>query len=271
MNQCWITSLARYYSSAQGRFTSADAPFADQYEGDPQSWNLFAYVRNNPLKYSDPFGFWKQVGAGVWEWEKDDTWQGLADILHVKKKALKKAFNGAELGSGLVVDTNNLSAGAAWNIYASTEITPLFRGVANEMNRREAASLHLIEIVGGFNLAPAVLASATLSGGGVIGLELTNPFVGLPGGVLNSLIGAGQRELLRGFFGQGIQGALSRLANFELTEGLTVRTLEIAREIATNAIRAGKDSVGTQAVRLIFKFKPPEEGSGFTSLTFDQR
>ena len=47
---------ARYYSSTQGRFTSSDQPFMDQEEGDPQSWNLYAYVRNNPLKFIDPTG-----------------------------------------------------------------------------------------------------------------------------------------------------------------------------------------------------------------------
>lgn len=31
-------------------------PFADQYEGDPQQWNLYSYARNNPLKYVDPSG-----------------------------------------------------------------------------------------------------------------------------------------------------------------------------------------------------------------------
>jgi RHS repeat-associated protein len=40
---------ARYFSGAQGRFTSPDEPFADQYESDPQSWNLYTYGRNNPL------------------------------------------------------------------------------------------------------------------------------------------------------------------------------------------------------------------------------
>jgi RHS repeat-associated protein len=47
---------ARYFSSAQGRFTSPDAPFADQHPEDPQSWNMYAYVRNNPLKNTDPDG-----------------------------------------------------------------------------------------------------------------------------------------------------------------------------------------------------------------------
>ena len=46
----------RYLSSAQGRFTSPDAPFADQHPEDPQSWNMYAYVRNNPLKNTDPNG-----------------------------------------------------------------------------------------------------------------------------------------------------------------------------------------------------------------------
>jgi hypothetical protein len=36
-----------------GRFTGPDQPFSDQYPADPQSWNLYGYVRNNPLKYVD--------------------------------------------------------------------------------------------------------------------------------------------------------------------------------------------------------------------------
>jgi RHS repeat-associated protein len=47
---------ARYFSGAQGRFTSPDTPFADQHPEDPQSWNLYAYVRNNPLAHVDTDG-----------------------------------------------------------------------------------------------------------------------------------------------------------------------------------------------------------------------
>ena len=47
---------ARYFSGAGGRFTSADAPFADQGAADPQSWNLYSYTRNNPLVRVDPNG-----------------------------------------------------------------------------------------------------------------------------------------------------------------------------------------------------------------------
>ncbi len=46
---------ARYYGSALGRFTSPDNGI-DQDETDPQSWNLYSYVRNNPLRAVDPTG-----------------------------------------------------------------------------------------------------------------------------------------------------------------------------------------------------------------------
>lgn len=41
-------------SGAQGRFTSADP--ATGSPSDPQSWNGYAYARNNPLLYTDPDG-----------------------------------------------------------------------------------------------------------------------------------------------------------------------------------------------------------------------
>ncbi len=48
--------LARYYSAKLGRFTSADAPFADQRQIEPQSWNLYSYVSNQSLTHLDPTG-----------------------------------------------------------------------------------------------------------------------------------------------------------------------------------------------------------------------
>jgi RHS repeat-associated protein len=46
----------RYYGSALGRFTSPDPENAGASASDPQSWNAYSYVRNNPLGLVDPFG-----------------------------------------------------------------------------------------------------------------------------------------------------------------------------------------------------------------------
>ncbi|MGJ5820437.1 RHS repeat-associated core domain-containing protein [Paludibaculum fermentans] len=60
---------ARYFSAAQGRFTSPDwsedpepIPYADL--GDPQTLNLYGYVRNNPLARNDPDGHFWHIVAG---------------------------------------------------------------------------------------------------------------------------------------------------------------------------------------------------------------
>jgi RHS repeat-associated protein len=48
---------ARYYKSSHGRFTSTDPIFIQAgMLSDPQRFNLYAYVRNNPNKYVDTDG-----------------------------------------------------------------------------------------------------------------------------------------------------------------------------------------------------------------------
>jgi RHS repeat-associated protein len=47
---------ARYNSSQYGRFMSIDPDNAGAVNEDPQTWNAYSYVRNNPLRYTDPDG-----------------------------------------------------------------------------------------------------------------------------------------------------------------------------------------------------------------------
>ena len=79
--------LARYYSSAQGRFTSPDefsgGPdelyfFAEDASSnptfyadllDPQSLNKYQYCYNNPLRYVDPDGHDGGAAAAILAWE----------------------------------------------------------------------------------------------------------------------------------------------------------------------------------------------------------
>jgi RHS repeat-associated protein len=46
----------RYFGSSVGRFISPDSIANDWELGNPQTWNRYAYARNNPLIYTDPDG-----------------------------------------------------------------------------------------------------------------------------------------------------------------------------------------------------------------------
>jgi RHS repeat-associated protein len=64
---------ARFDSSSMGRFLSADETKYSS-KSDPQSWNLYSYVGNNPLGRIDPDGhnyFWIN---GKYEWHNGNTY-----------------------------------------------------------------------------------------------------------------------------------------------------------------------------------------------------
>lgn len=67
---------ARYFSGAQGRFQSVDPANAGADPTDPQTWNAYAYVGNNPLSITDPSGmsWWSDlIGIGL---EIASIWTG---------------------------------------------------------------------------------------------------------------------------------------------------------------------------------------------------
>jgi RHS repeat-associated protein len=58
-------ALARSYADGQGRFLAPDP--REGWVGDPQSWNRYAYVLNDPINLSDPNGqgFWEDLGLAI--------------------------------------------------------------------------------------------------------------------------------------------------------------------------------------------------------------
>ncbi len=188
--------LARYYSPTVGRFTSPDKPLA-AHENDPQSWNLYQYARCNPLRYVDPTG----EDYVLYEYNKDGKVINTYQVLDIA--ALGKGYTvygGNEDGSILHVQGPNGNLFTAqyvtgdpggMNVQAQYETSAIAEGVGFEMNRREAASLTALGVIGAFNLAPAILASATLSGGsiatlGPLATKLAGPATAA-GGVLSQL------------------------------------------------------------------------------------
>jgi RHS repeat-associated protein len=114
---------ARYYSSAQGRFSSVDQldpvmgkqgaeakgeenakrAFLD-YLSKPQHWNRYLYVLNNPLRYIDPDGFQETITVGVQiVWDKNTQYSD-KEKEEIKRRYLKEANKGLNrLGITLVV------------------------------------------------------------------------------------------------------------------------------------------------------------------------
>lgn len=54
---------ARYFASSHGRFSSPDDFRFDTHQSSPQSWNLYSYARNNPMKLVDPQGMKVKVST----------------------------------------------------------------------------------------------------------------------------------------------------------------------------------------------------------------
>jgi RHS repeat-associated protein len=59
---------ARYLASELGRFTTVDPVYTwKENLVDPQRWNRYTYVRNNPLRFTDPDGRCIYPGADCWQ------------------------------------------------------------------------------------------------------------------------------------------------------------------------------------------------------------
>ena len=71
---------ARYFGSTLGRFLSPDDPSADRDPSDPQSWNLYSYVRNNPLTNTDEDGHTCQTNSSDGNTYDDGDGQGCSVV-----------------------------------------------------------------------------------------------------------------------------------------------------------------------------------------------
>lgn len=100
---------ARYYSSRLGRFYSVDPENAGAKLEDPQSWNAYAYARNNPLKYTDPDGL-EYLICSVGEGKRQCYRHNDSDVLNSMKAGfldyVGTKSNETGLRSGSIYDEN---------------------------------------------------------------------------------------------------------------------------------------------------------------------
>ncbi|MCV4783163.1 hypothetical protein OFM36_27340, partial [Escherichia coli] len=72
---------ARYYKNQHGRFTAVDPLLASGVPGNPQSWNRYIYVGNNPLFWVDPTGLiWGKNEEGKVRWFDKDLGEGFEEF-----------------------------------------------------------------------------------------------------------------------------------------------------------------------------------------------
>ncbi len=108
---------ARYFGSSMGRFSSPDPlMILKQKFTDPQQWNMYSYVRNNPLRFLDPTGMYvANCGEGIKNCEKQiqNFEKARQDALKSKDPNIRKAAeaygklgdkNGVDLTIAKVVD-----------------------------------------------------------------------------------------------------------------------------------------------------------------------
>ncbi len=86
----------RQYSSSLGRWSTPDpADFAAANPTNPQSWNRYAYVGNDPMDYADAFGLDPCQGANVFAFSQAADGTGIFDPEDC-------ALNGGTWGNGLM-------------------------------------------------------------------------------------------------------------------------------------------------------------------------
>jgi RHS repeat-associated protein len=151
---------ARYFWATLGRFSSPDEPLIDQDAMDPQSWNLYGYVRNNPLVYNDPTGRCKKGNDG--RYHDSDAGPCVAP------------------GGSSILVTSDDDEPASESEYV--------RMFFNEMSRRRQASNQMIAVVAGGSAAVGatggaiVYFSGATSGSGLTALGLNYSALGTASG-----------------------------------------------------------------------------------------
>ena len=189
---------ARYFSSAQGRFTSPDEfsggivdpftggqveqpgplPYADIF--DPQTLNKYGYVRNNPLRYTDPdghaFGIDDLVGAvgGAAVGIGAEVVKDWATGQHVTPGAIVgAAVGGAIVGEGIV----NIPETLGGSVVAAAAVKGAAQGAVSNFVQQGVDNATGNQK--GFS--GKSLAVSTIMGGATGGLASKLPDVKIPG------------------------------------------------------------------------------------------
>lgn len=164
---------ARYYGSPLGRYTGPDEPFADQRSIDPQSWNLYTYAANNPLKYIDRTG--KAIELAGDDEQRNKQLAALQNA--VGKKAGGYLYDNAEKDKEGNLTGRHfvgiLGGGPSGKGPDFASINSASADVAGVVANTQIAQIHLVDAGQGFIYNSAAGAAASLDSNRA---GLTSPF-----------------------------------------------------------------------------------------------
>ncbi len=178
---------ARYYASQTGRFTTVDPGHVNGNIFDPQSWNAYAYARNNPLKHTDPTGTEYEIcayggsGSGASCGSVSDQYFALL---------ARNPGVGIQLWGGTI-----FAGSKAVGYYRQTSVDATWGTFAASMDRHATATAPVIN-----GLAIGTVAIVTggtaigLTGGGLAGVQ---PFLFPMGGGMAAAMSAVQNPALQ--------------------------------------------------------------------------
>ena len=189
--------LARQMAGPQGRFLSVDPDNAGADAGDPQSWNGYAYVRNNPLALVDPSG----LCSG------DSSYSLYDDDSH-SQYYFNGPCSGGTVGSGSQKVEVNDRQGSLWDLFW-VHIPLEFRDYAQNDRPLNPAAQSLVR-----ELGKKIDSYPTVCGGGLYsyaGKELeAGPVSGFSGVISehDSRSGVSKGALFEVGYGEGIVGGV---------------------------------------------------------------
>jgi RHS repeat-associated protein len=189
---------ARYMSSAQGRFTSPDPiHIMPQKLLDPQQWNMYSYVRNNPLRLVDPTGMYttdcaqddKKCNKLIGEFEKARQIDLRSRNENVRNGA--NAYGGRGDDNGVVVHVlTGQQMQQAIGVIANGAVVPTPGPLPGQGDER--LDVYINKDLGGKDLQRTVAHEGTHVGDDLPFINSFNPDTGMYNGALN--ITHGQTE-----------------------------------------------------------------------------
>ncbi len=212
---------ARYYSGAQGRFTSPDPEYQGAKLEDPQSWNGYAYGRNNPLKYVDPDG----LAYRVCEVDSDGKEFNCGNVNNDRDFGRYAKSQGWTLKGNRLLNQSGNQIGTA-NYFDPAPMEALVRGTQQAGPVVEAAGWGTLGIMAG-------AGGAALAGGsGIASLGSITPQAVISGGAATAygyqLLKDSYRSLE--LIGEAL-GGVANAANRVIGGGTSIR--DVQRLVAT--------------------------------------